>query len=163
MHAVDLISMIGLAAAPIGELRAAIPFGIVKLDLSWYEAMLLGLLGNMLPVLILPWVLERVGLVMLRSPQPIKGFFIWRVERIRVSASPKIEKYGRIALVPFVATPLPFTGAWTGCLAAWALGIKPKRSIPYLALGVVVAAVLVTLLTELGVSLSLVVGSELDH
>jgi len=155
--------MIGLAAAPIGELRAAIPFAIVKLDLSWYEAMLWGLLGNMLPVLILPWLLERVGLVMLRFPQPIKGFFIWRMERIRVSGSPKLEKYGRIALVPFVATPLPFTGAWTGCLAAWVLDIKPKRSIPYLALGVLVAAVIVTLLTELGVSLSLIAGSELDH
>ena len=155
--------MIGLAAAPIGELRAAIPFAIVKLDLSWYEAMLWGLLGNMLPVLILPWLLERVGLVMLRFPQPIKGFFIWRMERIRVSGSPKLEKYGRIALVPFVATPLPFTGAWTGCLAGWVLDIKPKRSIPYLALGVLVAAVIVTLLTELGVSLSLIAGSELDH
>ena len=163
MNVVDLISIIGLAAAPIGELRAAIPFAIVKLDLSWYEAMLWGLLGNMLPVLILPWLLERVGLVMLRFPQPIKRFFIWRMERIRVSGSPKLEKYGRIALVPFVATPLPFTAAWTGCLAAWVLDIKPKRSIPYLALGVLVAAVIVTLLTELGVSLSLIAGSELDH
>ena len=163
MHAVDLVSVIGIAAAPIGELRAAIPFAIVKLGFSWYEAMLWALLGNMLPVLILPWILDRVGLVMLRLPQPIRGFLAWRLERIRASGRPRVEKYGRIVLVPFVAAPLPFTGAWTGCLAAWALDIKPKRSIPYLALGVLVASVIVTLLTELGVSLSLFSGSELVH
>ena len=162
MNAADVFSTIGLAAAPVGELRAAIPLAVVKFDLTWYQAMGWALLGNLLPVLILPWVLQRAGHVLLGFPQPIRGLLAWRAGKLRSGGGPWVEKYGRLALVPFVATPLPFTGAWTGCLAAWALDIKPRRSIPFLALGVLVAAVAVTILTELGVSLSLFLGRELE-
>ena len=33
----------------------------------------------------------------------------------------KYESLGFLALVLFVAIPLPITGAWTGCLASWLL------------------------------------------
>ena len=60
--------------------------------------------------------------------------------------SKRFLKYGPTFLVVLVAVPLPFTGAWTGCLAVWAFQIPMRTAIPLIALGVLLSAVIVTLL-----------------
>ena len=162
MAVTDAFATIGMAAVPIGELRFAIPWAVVKFDFTWYEAMSLALVGNLIPVLIVPWFLHRLGYIMLSFPQPIRGLLVWRTNRLKKSGGAWFSRYGRWSLIPFVATPLPFTGAWTGCLAAWALDIPPRKSIPMMALGVLIAAIIVTLITELGVSLSVFLGHEVE-
>ena len=162
MDPVDVLSIIGLAAAPVGELRAAIPLAVVKFDFTWYQALLWALIGNLIPVLILPWVLHRLGHTMLGFPQPFRGLLLWRTNKLKQSGGAWVNRTGNLALLPFVAIPLPFTGAWTGCLAAWAFDIHPRQSIPFLVLGVLIAAAIVTTLTQLGVSLSLFLGRELE-
>jgi len=162
LEAGEILSTIGAAATPVGELRFAIPLAMVKFNFHWYQAMTWAIIGNTIPVLILPWVLYRLGYIMLSLPQPVRGLLVWRTDKLKRSGSVWFSRYGRLALIPFVAIPLPFTGAWTGCLAAWAFGIHPRQSIPMLVLGVVGAAIIVTTLTELGISLSLFLGRELE-
>ena len=53
---------------------------------------------------------------------------------------------GFLALTLFVGIPLPGTGAWTGCLIAWILGLNRKKSVLSITLGVVIASILVILL-----------------
>jgi uncharacterized membrane protein len=48
-----------------------------------------------------------------------------------------------LALTLFVAVPLPVTGAWSGCLVAWTLGLDRKKSILAISLGVVIAGLIV--------------------
>ena len=43
----------------------------------------------------------------------------------------------------FVAVPLPGTGAWTGCLLSWLLGLDRKKSILSICIGVIIASILV--------------------
>ncbi|MBA7644440.1 hypothetical protein ES703_52184 [subsurface metagenome] len=50
----------------------------------------------------------------------------------------------------FVAIPLPVTGAWTGSLVAVFMGLKIVKSFLFIAGGVLIAGVIVTLLTILG-------------
>ena len=50
----------------------------------------------------------------------------------------------------FVGVPLPITGAWTGTLGAWVLGLDRKRSILAASAGVVMSATIVTLILVLG-------------
>lgn len=50
----------------------------------------------------------------------------------------------------FVAIPLPVTGAWTGSLAAYLMGLDFWKSILFIFLGVCIAAVVVSVLTLLG-------------
>jgi len=47
--------------------------------------------------------------------------------------------------VAFVAVPIPGTGAYTGTLMAYILGLDRKRAIAALALGVILSATLTTL------------------
>jgi len=62
-------------------------------------------------------------------------------------------KWGKLALVIFVAIPLPLTGAWTGSLAAFLFGFKKKEAFWLIVLGVLIAGIIVSFLTILGVKL----------
>ena len=156
----EILATISLAAAPVGELRFAIPWSMLKFEFAWYQAFTLALIGNLVPVFILPWTLSRMGRVILTLPTPIGQLFRWRTAHLRKTASTWFARYGYWSLLPFVATPLPFTGAWTGCLVAWALDVPPKKSIPVIALGLLIAAVIVTTITELGISISGFLGYQ---
>ena len=46
-----------------------------------------------------------------------------------------------------VAIPLPGTGAWTGALVAAMLDMRMKKALPAIAVGVIVSAVIVTVIT----------------
>ena len=56
------------------------------------------------------------------------------------------------ALLLFVGIPLPGTGAWTGTLAASLLDLDFKKSIIAITCGVLLAAVIITVATLLGVA-----------
>ena len=76
------------------------------------------------------------------------------VERARRKLKAKVDRYGYWGLVVFVGIPLPVTGAYTGALGAWILGMEPKRSCLFITIGVTLAATIVSivyyLVTELG-------------
>ena len=72
-------------------------------------------------------------------------FFEKLFEKARKRAGGKIEKYEALGLTLFVAIPLPVTGAWTGCVAAFIFGIPKRLAIPAIALGVTIAGAVVTL------------------
>jgi uncharacterized membrane protein len=143
----EFLHIILIAMTPVGELRAAIPLGILQFGQLWYQVLPLSLLGNMIPVFILLWGLPLLSRLLLAFPNPIGRLLNWRAERLRTTQGNRIQKYGVWVLIPLVAIPLPFTGAWTGCLAAWVFDIPPKKALLPIAIGVLIAGIVVTILT----------------
>jgi uncharacterized membrane protein len=135
-----------LSMLPITELRASIPIGIEVYGLPVVTTWIVAVFGNILPtvfiLLLIPyvhdWLLGQrfVGRVLKKKMEDAERYF-----------SGKYAAYGAIALVLFVGIPLPFTGAWTGSLAAFIFNIPFKKAFPLIALGVCLAATLVTLIT----------------
>ena len=62
-----------------------------------------------------------------------------------------MEKWGWLGIAVFVAIPLPMTGAWTGTLGAWVLGVTKKRTMAAVILGVLIAGIIVTAVVMLGI------------
>ena len=58
--------------------------------------------------------------------------------------SEQVTRYKKWGLMLFVAIPLPGTGAWTGSLIAAMLDMKLKDALPVIALGVLIAGILMT-------------------
>ena len=58
-----------------------------------------------------------------------------------------VQKSQRYCLCILVAIPLPGTGAWTGALVAAILDMQLRRALPSIFLGVIIAAVIVTIIT----------------
>ena len=132
-----------MAALPIGELRVAIPVAIGVYGMDPLTAYVLAVIGNMLPVVPLLLFLESVSNY-LRRWVFWDVFFNWLFTRTYRRHNGKFEKYGTIALLLFVAIPLPVTGAWTGCAAAFVFGIQFKHAFLAILGGVVLAGILVT-------------------
>ncbi|OJI07883.1 hypothetical protein BK004_00375 [bacterium CG10_46_32] len=133
------------AMTPIGELRLAIPLALAKYNLEPVSAYVISVLGNLVPVIFLLLFLEAVSLFLIDHSKTFEQFFDWLFERTRKRIGHRYELYGYIALVLFVAIPLPITGAWTGSVAAYLLGIPFWRAFGLIAIGVSIAGVIVTL------------------
>ena len=56
-------------------------------------------------------------------------------------------RYQAWGLLLFVAVPLPGTGAWTGALVAAMMEMRLKRAFPAIAIGGVIAGVIVSVVT----------------
>jgi uncharacterized membrane protein len=52
-----------------------------------------------------------------------------------------------------VAIPLPITGAWTGTLGSWILGLDKRKTMMAVFGGVIVSGLIVTSLVVLGVGI----------
>jgi uncharacterized membrane protein len=137
-----------IAALPIFELRGAIPVAILAGNLSWQEAYLFAVIGNFLPVIPILLLLERVSKWLMRY-SIWNRFFTWLFERTRRKGK-LIERFEALGLAMFVAIPLPVTGAWTGCVAAFLFKIPLRTAVPMIICGILTAGVIVTL-ASLGV------------
>lgn len=142
-----------LAAFPVTELRGAIPIAMGIYGMGPFEAFFFSVLGNLLPILPLLLFLEPVSNY-LRRFQFFDSFFNWLFSRTRKNNTENFEKYGLLALTIFVAIPLPATGAWTGCAAAFVFGVKCRNAFPAIAAGVIIAGIIVTILTATGIGLA---------
>jgi len=140
---VVIISMI-----PVVELRGSIPVAILLFNIPWLEAAVLSIIGNMIPVpfllLLIDWFFGLISKV-----KPGRKFTEWLFTRTRRKGK-SIEKYEEIGLVIFVGIPLPGTGGWTGALAANIFGLRFWRSMLFIFLGVIMAAIIVTALSLMG-------------
>ena len=154
-------AIVAISTLPIVELRGAIPVGHIlysDLDKSTrlgrddgYRAariFFFAVLGNMLPVPFILLLLGPISRFCMKVPAG-QRFFDWLFARTRRKTA-DIEKYEFWGLAIFVAIPLPATGAWTGAMAGWLLGLNFFRSLLSIFFGVLGAGVIMTALALLG-------------
>ena len=142
-----------LSMTPIGELRAAIPVGLLVYKLNWLEVYIISVVGNIIPVFFLLLFLEPVSNLLAKKFSFMDKFFAWLFERTRVKHKKVIDKHGWWGLATFVAIPLPITGSWTGTLLAFLTGMSFKKAFSAIALGVIVAGVIVTTVIKAGLAI----------
>ena len=142
-----------IAASPIVELRGAIPVAMGIFYFSWQKALVLSLIGNILPIIPIIWFLDKLSGYLSKQFDFFNSFFNWLFERTRTKTKNSFDKWGKWALVAFVAIPLPFTGVWTGSIAAFLFGVKYKNAFLLISLGAFLAGILVTVLTLLGINI----------
>ena len=134
-----------LATLPVTELRASIPIGILVLKESVVNSVSYSIAGNLIPIAPVYFFLKPVSRGLSRT-RIMRRFFEWLFAKAK-SRSGLIEKYEAIGLMLFVGIPFPGTGVWTGCLIASLLRMHFLPTFIAATLGVVIAAIIVTVLT----------------
>jgi len=131
-----------LGIIPISELRGAIPYAYFNGVPLWLSAVI-GVLSNAL--------VPFIGFIFLGTLHKILDkwgayhrLFERTVAKARTKVGEKVQKYGLWGLMVFVAIPLPITGAWTGTVGAWVLGLDRKKSILSIMLGILISGTIVT-------------------
>jgi len=144
-----------LSFMPISELRGAIPFAVAH-NISWYWAYLFAAAVN---ALVAPacWIFLATIHKLFYGATPEKGIRWYKnlfdkfIERTRKKLSVKFEKWGWLGIAVFVAIPLPITGAWTGTLGSWVLGVSRRRTMLAVIIGVLIAGAIVSAVVMLGI------------
>lgn len=141
-----------IAMVPIAELRAALPVALAVYKLPLLTAFFWSVLGNMLPIFFIVWLIRPVVDFLMKHSKLAERFFSWWFNRVRYKFEQGTLKYGiNLALVIFVAIPLPLTGAWSGAAASFLFGIPPRRALILIFFGVIIAGIIVSVLTQGGI------------
>ena len=136
-----------IAMSPFFELRGSIPAALTIYHIGIVESFIISFFGNLVPAFFLLSFLGPVSRWLSRNFTVFKKFFSWFFRKTEKRHNSLIKKYGSIALVLFVAVPLPITGAWTGSVIAFLFNIPFKKAFPSIALGVFIAGMIVTFTT----------------
>ena len=138
---------------PISELRGGIPLGLA-LGLEPAVVITVAFAVNCLIFFPIYFALELFYerfFIRFRTCRKV-------IERVHKKGSPYVERYGVLGLAVLVGIPVPFTGAWTGSIVAWLLGLGWKKSFLAISLGVLAAALIVS-----AISLGLLNGLSLVY
>ena len=143
-----LVSMV-----PIIELRGAMVYAM-GYDLPYLPALIVCVLGNMLPVPFIYFFARKV-LVWGAKKKYIGKIFTFFLEKGERAGQKLVKTTGRgglfLALLLFVGIPLPGTGAWTGTLAASFLNMGIKSTSLAVSLGVIMAGIIMGIVSLTGV------------
>ena len=143
-----LVSMV-----PLIELRGAVPYAVL-VGLDYWTALVICVIGNMLPVPIIYFFARKV-LLWGCDKKYIGKFFSYCIEKGERGGQKLKAKAGRgglfVALLLFVGIPLPGTGAWTGTLAASFLNMGIKSTTLAVSLGVILAGLIMGFVAMTGV------------
>lgn len=134
-----------ISMVPVIELRGAIPIATAN-GLNFWVAIVISIVGNLVPVPFIIIFIRKIFDWMSRKSNRL-GRLVAKMEERAAKKSGTVEKYAFWGLVILVAIPLPGTGAWTGALVAAMLEMRLKKAFPAIALGVVIAAVIVAFVT----------------
>lgn len=126
---------------PVLELRGGL-IAAGLLNIPFAKAFIICFVGNMLPIPFILLFIRKMFEVM-KQWKPFQKI-IKKMEQKAEKNSEKILKYELWGLLLLVAIPLPGTGAWTGALVAALMDMSLKRSLPTIALGVIIAGLIVS-------------------
>lgn len=149
----EIITII-LGAMPVLEIRGAVTLAVFEFGFSFPKAFLLGALGNALPVVPALFVLRKFAEFLMRRWYFFNRLMTWLFEHFQKRHRDHFDswKWSSVALFVFVALPLPFTGAWSGIIASYVLGIPFWKSVLAICLGIMASGLIVSAILFAGIS-----------
>lgn len=127
---------------PVLELRGGL-IAAGLLNIPFMKAFLICFVGNMIPIPFILLFIRKIFEIMKRA-RPFRKI-VKKMEEKAEKNGEKVRKYELLGLLILVAVPLPGTGGWTGALVAALMDIRMKKSLPVIALGVIIAGLIVSL------------------
>ena len=136
------ITIFIISLLPLIELRGGL-IAAALLDVSFIKAFIVCYIANILPIPFILWLIKAI-LNWMAKTKMFNGIVKWLNKKVEKKKG-KIEKYGYYGILLFVGIPLPGTGAWTGALIATMLDMDKKRSFKYIASGVLLAGIIMSI------------------
>lgn len=139
----ELVAFV-ISLCPVLECRGGM-IAARLMEIPFVKAFLICYIGNMLPIPFIILFIRKIFDFLRRFK-----FFSKIVEKLEAKTEKnkeKVLKYEAWGLLLFVAIPLPGTGGWTGALMAALLDIRMKKSLPIIALGVLIAGFIMSAIT----------------
>ena len=144
-----LIWVIVLTLVPGLELRASMPYGILGTASPAWQVVLVAVITNIFLGKIVFVFLDKAVYIFLKNKKIAKWYHGY-IDGAQKKVKPYVDKYGFWGLAVFIGIPLPLSGSYTGAMVAYFLGFRYKQFFLANALGVCIAAAIVTVIVLSG-------------
>ena len=148
MKAVLILMLITLI--PTLELRASIPYGILRADMHWWAVVLVCVVTNIVLGPLVYLFLDKAMALLLRF-EWVDQIYRRTVTRTQRRIQKFVDRYGEMGVALFIGIPLPGTGSYSGALGAYLLGLGYREFIVANVIGVLMAGTVVTAVVLSGV------------
>jgi len=138
-----ILILILITLIPTLELRASIPYGILKGDLPWWVVVFVCVVTNIILGPVVYLLLDK-GVGLLQRFQWLDRIYQRTVERTQRRIQKSVDRYGEIGVALFIGIPLPGTGSYSGALGAYLIGLGWRKFILANIIGVLIACAIIT-------------------
>lgn len=142
----QIIKLIFVTFIPAIELRGSIPLGILSYKMHWLNVFIICVITNIILGIIFYIFLDTV-VKLLRKMKWFENLYLRVLVRNQRKVEKLVEKWGELGIAIFIGIPLPGTGAISGAIGSYALGLKSRKFFVANAIGVLIAGILVTAIT----------------
>lgn len=137
-----------VAMSPIVELRGAIPLALKVYNLPLWQAYVLSVAGNLIPLWGIVVVGRSIADALSRQCWCFKKFFDWLFLKVGQKTNLFLGNLGRdLTVLVLTAIPIPFIGGWAGAIAAFLLEVPAKKAVWLVTLGAIISGIIVSCLT----------------
>lgn len=136
-----------IAISIIGDIKIVVPFYAVQGNLVWWKVLLVSILGNSISAIFLLTILVLLSDFLGRKFVFWERFFSRLFEKAKLKHKKTFEKWGVLAVVLAAAVPLPGFGGWTAAIVAFVFGIRFRKAVLFVVLGIILEAIIMTLLS----------------
>ena len=145
-----ILVLVLITLIPTLELRASIPFGILKGGMPWWSVVVVCLSTNIVLGPLVYLCLDRVVFLLVKVDW-LNRLYERTVTKTRKKIQKSVDRYGELGVALFIGIPLPGTGSYTGALGAYLIGLGYRKFIVANVIGVLMAGAIVTAIMLSGV------------
>ncbi len=140
-----IVASFFVSMIPVVELRAGVPLA-VGMGLEPQVAIPLCMLSNMIPIIPVIVCIQHILRWMRHHGKRMRRAAILLERRVKRNRK-LLDRYAWVGLMILTAIPVPGTGAWTASMLAGLTGVRIRYAFPAIALGVVIAAFIMGILS----------------
>lgn len=142
----QIFKLVFVTFIPAIELRGSIPLGILLYKMHWLNVFAICVITNIILGIVFYIFLDTV-VKLFRKMKWFENFYQRILVRNQHKVEKLVEKWGELGIAIFIGIPLPGTGAISGAIGSYALGLKARKFFVANAIGVLMAGILVTAIT----------------
>ena len=145
----NILNLIWITFLPFLELRASIPYGILKTNLNWFLVFIICVITNIILGAILYLLIDKI-IKIATKVKTVDKIYQRYVEKMQKKINQYVDKYGELAVAIFIGIPLPGSGVYSGAIASYLLGLNYKKFMIANIIGVLIAGIIVTIVSLTG-------------
>lgn len=145
----ETLLLIGLTLLPFLELRASIPFGIFKTNLTWYWVFIVCIIVNIILGPVIYLLLNKIVKIATRFKR-IERMYQRYIEKTQKKIHKAVDRWGELGVALFIGVPLPGSGVYSGAIGSHIIGLSHKKFFKATVLGVLIAGGLVLAISLTG-------------
>jgi len=130
-----------------GDIKIVVPFFAAQGNLSWWQALFVSAIGNFVSAILLLTLLVLLSDFLRRKFKFWERFFSNLFEKTKLKHKKNFDKWGVLAVLLAAAIPLPAFGGWTAAIVAFVFGIRYRKAVLFISLGIILESVIMTFLS----------------